>query len=147
MPGPTYAGQDVVIDPQYTYYLQVQLKDYLGGLMAAKAMMTCVESKKLRLPIIPGPPVTHGFYYVLNHNAIPPNISPWGYPHASSPTSPRDISDVPLTAGLIADVDWGNYGARPDVPSQPVHDGGRNYLFPDGHVEWREPQGSQPWPE
>ena len=151
LPGPTYAGQDVVIDatrePWYKDILQVRLKDYLGGVQSAKSMFTCVESKKLGLPVVPGPPRTYGFFYVLNHSAIPPGVSPWGYPHVSSPTSPQAILDVPATAGLIADVDWANYGARSDVPAEPVHEGGRNYWFVDGHVEWREARDSPPWPQ
>ncbi len=52
---------------------------------------------------------------------------------------------------MISDIDGGNYGASSgtgdDAPlsSKPPHDGGRNYVFFDGHVEFCKPLASGKW--
>lgn len=52
---------------------------------------------------------------------------------------------------MISDIDGGNYGSAAgtggDAPltRQPGHDGGRNYAFFDGHLEFVKPDGDGMW--
>lgn len=52
---------------------------------------------------------------------------------------------------MISDIDGGNYGSSSgiggDTPLtyEPVHDGGRNYVFFDGHLDFCKPEANGQW--
>ena len=92
--------------------------------------------------------------YLLNDNAntnIPPRVPPFGYPASGgfgggAPLAPLTVDELgqygPSTdIYAIVDVDKGNVNPSvswwTDLPYQPVHGDGRNYLYFDWHVEFR----------
>lgn len=51
---------------------------------------------------------------------------------------------------MIGDIDAGNYsaygsGGGAEFSTEPVHDGGRNYVFFDGHLEYLKPDSDGMW--
>lgn len=149
LPGPSYQRiRRPVADQEHRYELNWILESYMGG----------ERSEVLECPtnvIDFGPDVNPANIAFITNNrptvTNPPRF--FGYP--GSGLGPKSLEQIisagfgPVSASLteltqiwmLSDVDGQNYYSVTEYPFPsdilPVHDGGRNYVFFDGHAEFR----------
>ena len=163
LPGPIFRriARPVGTSPD-TRELNWIFDDYVG---ARSPVWNCPTNEA----IFGTDPATHNLTFLLNNKGStnPPQF--FGYPRsASEDLGPRSLDQI-IAAGtgpvgrrateltqiwMISDVDGQNYSAgnigvaNPGKPMpddmQPVHDGGRNFVFFDGHAQFRSDESEFP---
>lgn len=150
LPGPVYTGQTPFYhDPsmaQYYYMICDYVAPYLQAPPASgknylpEKLFVCPSwvSWRGRQPVYGDKP------YMVPYMVLMPDGSyytPFGYPGATAATPlrlPMRISQMttPSQMALLSDADSSTVPPfAGTVPPKPVHNGKRNYLFADGHID------------
>ena len=156
LPGPVWSGATASYDQSSSTELIYYIASYLGSpdpspTPAVAKVFVCPGYLK----DAPGLTSMSGRKcYLLNDNANAnpaPRVPPFGYPAGggSGPAGPLpaltmdQLNQYGATSDIyaIVDVDKGNVNPSvswwTDLPYQPVHGAGRNYLYFDWHVEFK----------